>query len=696
MIQNTFDPTKPYCYVRYGRMSTEQQNPRSPEQQYETIDSTLARLRYNWRQIKDFRDDGVSGRYTRKRKGFLKMLEEIRTGILQIDLILVDTLERFGRMDDLSAVRRELQTKCGILILTADTDFADPTSVQGRVYGVVESLRSTEAARIKAHDVCRGKRDTIMQGHWPGGPVPFGYRLHSVLSTRKGREEVDHTVLVPDPRTSWIIQLLFQQAHKSGWGQTRLARFLANHPEIPDEFKPFEPPTIGYWLDNPIYGGTLRWNQYSTDVIHDARVIRKNDAKDVLYAPSFCEPLVKLEVIESIQALRQARREKMTSVKTNGGKQIAPLAPGLTLKYLLTGLVRCGHCNRAMTASSTAAYTTRSGEKRTYTRYVCPGYVGRNCINSKGIPEPWLRQTVVDIIRQRLFPASECTDPCESTWYQPLANEVRKELERLSASRIDHRPALNAELADTGDRIQGWILTLSKRELDSAVRQLIEDEMRLAVARKEEIKTALLQLDGQQDYADGLLNPSAILKRLARLDELLGANNPTAGNLELSLHIDRIACFSDGRVVMRTCKLGALAGTTNLLRSESAVTDDSGTRDGTHQVKPRRRAQLRVDKPLTGGEDLQEAVGFAADPERFAGLDPKWFWEDVFYLPQKESWTHEHADEVWQLRNVDKLPWTQITRLLGKSRPTLRKALRHAEQERAQESSADNNDLNDL
>ena len=80
------------------------------------------------------------------------------------------------------------------------------------------------------------------------------------------------------------------------------------------------------------------------------------------------------------------------------------MTPGLALNYLLSGLVRCGHCNRAMTVSSSPAYTTRSGETKRYAGYVCPGYIARVCPNGTRVPEVWLRAAVVDLISRRLFP----------------------------------------------------------------------------------------------------------------------------------------------------------------------------------------------------------------------------------------------------------------------------------------------------
>ncbi|MFV1965742.1 MAG: recombinase family protein, partial [Pirellulaceae bacterium] len=204
MINTSFDPLKTYRFVRYARMSSDQQNPRSPDQQFQTIDDTLKRCGYTWNHIKDYRDDAKSGRYKRKRPSYLEMLQEIQTGTLQVDLILVDTLERFGRMEDLQSIRRDLRNKCGVLILTADTHFADPTTPQGRAFGAIESIRATEEARVKAHNVRRGKRDAALQGRWPGGKPPFGKRLRSVMSDDRGRKQVDHCVLEDDPESAWI------------------------------------------------------------------------------------------------------------------------------------------------------------------------------------------------------------------------------------------------------------------------------------------------------------------------------------------------------------------------------------------------------------------------------------------------------------------------------------------------------------
>ena len=184
MLKRQFDPSRPHRYVRYGRVSTEMQNPRSPEQQFDTIDMTLRRLGYTWTHAVDYRDDAVSGRLVAKRPGFQKMLSDLRSGSVEADLILVDSFERFGRADEIGAIRQQLQSRDKILVLTADSQFTDPTSIAGRALTMIENIRATEDGRIKAHNVLRGKRDLASRGRWPGGPVPLEFRLRSVLIGR--------------------------------------------------------------------------------------------------------------------------------------------------------------------------------------------------------------------------------------------------------------------------------------------------------------------------------------------------------------------------------------------------------------------------------------------------------------------------------------------------------------------------------
>ena len=677
MLSSSFDLSKPYRYVRYARMSSDQQNPRSPEQQFRTIDDLLQRFKYDWVKVQDYRDDAKSGRYMHKRPQFQQMLEDIRSGRLQVDLILVDTLERFGRMHDVDALRRDLQNKCGVLILTADTNFADPTSPQGRVFGAMEAVRASEDCRVKSHNVRRGKRDAALQGRWPGGPPPFGLQLKTVLSEQRGHRQVPQSVLEHNPDSAWIIRLLFETAHETGWGQVRLARFLNAHADIPERFKPFDPGKVGRWLDHRIYTGELVWDRVTTDVVEDRRICRRNEADRQIHLPDFCPPIVPRELWDAVQALRQVRRQQQaaarTTAKSSDGKQLAAVAPGLTLKHLLTGLVRCGHCGRAMRPCSGGKYVSIGGDERTYLAYMCPGYITRICENSRSVPEAWLREAVVAKIRERLFPPYTAS----AVWLTSLLDEVREELRRLRSQHLDRRPALHQAVMGLQSSIKGWTMTLGQPALPTAVRRAIERQMEDALAQAQEQEVELAMLDSQEAIVEQLVDERVVLDRLGQLHDILATQNPTMGNLELSLHIDRIDSFADGRVVMRTCRLGALTGVPDVLAPAGLSLSGESCEPAANHIRPRRRGRLRVDVPLTEAHGWQAIVDFATDPDRFAGLDKRWFWEDVFMIPRRKSWAEEIAPEVAARRRAG-LTEAKIAEEFDTTIPTIRVALRHA------------------
>ncbi|MBN69887.1 MAG: hypothetical protein CME32_11495 [Gimesia sp.] len=410
MISSQLDFSKPLTYIRYGRMSNPSQNPSSPDQQFATVDLTLKRSGYNhWKHLGDYRDDGISGRLLRKRLGYQRMLFDIKSGAVSPDLILVDDIDRFGRVDDLKEIRRDLCNKYGVLILDAKSNFGDPNTPQGRIYNSVEEIRAVEEGKTKAHRVFRGKRDAILLGRWPGGKPPFGYQLETRQENANGHSH-SYSIIVPEPQTANTIKLLFQKADETGWGQDRLAKFLNNHEDVPDHQKPFHGSTVGSWLDHEIYIGKMVWPKTSTDIISDCHVIEKVPTEEQLCIDGYCDPIVDRDVFERIGKIRKIRGDLRRAVQTKdlpqSEKQIKAPAPGMTLRYLLTGLVRCGHCNRSMVPSRGGSYVTKNNETREYTAYACPGYKSGICSNNKTIPEKWLRQMVIDAIKSRLFTSS--------------------------------------------------------------------------------------------------------------------------------------------------------------------------------------------------------------------------------------------------------------------------------------------------
>ena len=326
MLQRFFDPWLTYRVVVYLRMSSDKQNPRSPDQQLAEIRRRLKALGYNWRIVKVYRDDAITGRLLRKRDAYQEMMRDIKSRAVVADLVLVDSIERFGRIEELPTIRNQLFERHGVLILTSDSNFADPNTPQGKALGAFEAMRACEDGRIKAHNVLRGKRDAALLKHWPGGPAPFGLRVRSVLKLVNGREIVDHSVLEPDPPTRGIIEVVFELADTTAFGSTRLARLLDANPDISDEYKPFQPSSIDYWLDHEIYYGELVFPKMATGIADDSRIVEPNAEEDILRVPDFCEGLVPRDRWDRVHAGRQARRQRLAKARSqsaeNDGKLV--------------------------------------------------------------------------------------------------------------------------------------------------------------------------------------------------------------------------------------------------------------------------------------------------------------------------------------------------------------------------------------
>ncbi len=257
-------------------------------------------------------------------------------------------------------------------------------------------------------------------------------------------------------------------------------------------------------------------------------------------------------------------------------------------------------------------------------------------------------------------------------WLPELLAQVRSAFCELEQRQPDQREALQAELQNLERSRQGWSQSMGDPDLPRSLWLDISRRWEEADQRYTEIQTLLDDLMGRFQSFESSITPELVLEHLQRLPEILASQDPTRGNLELGLHIDQIRCHTDGRVVMRTCKLGLLPETIDLFsRSDCPSIEDTSSQG------LRRRARLRTEGDKEGSVDLRALADFVADPNRFAGLDEAWFWTDEFQKPEPTSWATEHAEAVFQRRQQARLSYRKLADEFGVTPPTARAALRH-------------------
>jgi hypothetical protein len=257
-------------------------------------------------------------------------------------------------------------------------------------------------------------------------------------------------------------------------------------------------------------------------------------------------------------------------------------------------------------------------------------------------------------------------------WYQELSEQVQAALERTACQDVAAKPSLQAELQRIRDQQAGWRQTLGNKDLNPRIRAAIEGDWESSINREAEIETQLAEQAGRDQLVCDVLDPVAIAKRLDRLSDVLTASSPTLGNIELSMHIDRIDCFHDGHVVMRTCKLGLLGDIGELVADDAMLPVPLPVTG----VQPRRRSRRRTQILCENDDELRSIAFAAADPGRFAGLPEQWFWADTFEIPGRNmSWAAANAEAVFKRRQESKLSFGQLAKEFLRTKPTVRAAV---------------------
>ena len=122
MNQRDLNPNKRYRYARYARTSNSNQGPRSLDRQLAAIDEMIAREGRTWKCVATYCDVGQSGRDLKNDSGFQQLIRDIGAGLIIVDLIVVDTSDRFGRAAELEGLRRLLTSGQVVMIVIADRD----------------------------------------------------------------------------------------------------------------------------------------------------------------------------------------------------------------------------------------------------------------------------------------------------------------------------------------------------------------------------------------------------------------------------------------------------------------------------------------------------------------------------------------------------------------------------------------------
>ncbi|WP_050904927.1 recombinase family protein [Vibrio campbellii] len=168
-------------------------------------------------------DEAVSA-FKGKRLNFELMLDELDSGLIQADAVIVYSLSRFSRnlVTQLNATKT--LEKLGMSLLSASESLPnspDDKYLVVTMLGLINEHQSRQNSRVVSDRL----RDTARKGFYTGGPIPFGYNAITVSGdTSKKRKK-----LVVNHQESPVVKLIFELAEKGTNGKGFGVKNIAVH-----------------------------------------------------------------------------------------------------------------------------------------------------------------------------------------------------------------------------------------------------------------------------------------------------------------------------------------------------------------------------------------------------------------------------------------------------------------------------------
>jgi site-specific DNA recombinase len=301
----------------YVRRSTDEEHQPYSIQAQDTRLASYIGSQPGWRQAARFADD-ASGASTH-RPGLQRALATARAGM--IDVLLVYRADRLTRsLRDLVTLLDDLD-HAGVVFRSATEPFDTATAMGRMLVHMLGMFAQFERDTI-IDRVIAGMERKAAAGKWKGGRRPFGYHVDKTTST-----------LVVDPAEADVVRLIFDAYIRERLGGKAIAHLLNERGHRTTTGGPWSAHQVLRVLASRIYLGELIFRGITAPSCHPAII---GDA-------TFAEA----------QRILAARVEDHSKRAANGSD------------YLLTGLMRCPSCGKAMIG------TRAHGRSRVYRYYTC-------------------------------------------------------------------------------------------------------------------------------------------------------------------------------------------------------------------------------------------------------------------------------------------------------------------------------------
>ncbi len=314
------------CYI-YTRVSTSMQvDGYSLDAQKEKL---IKYAEYqNWTIVREYSDEGKSGKSINGRPEFVQMLEDIENNIDGVSFVLVFKLSRFGRnaADVLSSLQK--MQDYGVNLICVE-DGIDSSKDSGKLMiSILSAVAEIERENILVQTM-EGRKQKAREGKWNGGFAPYGYKLVNG-NLEIAEDEVE------------AVKIIFDKYVNTQLGVSGIAKYLNNagfkkNLRGNNKYEFFTPHLIKIILDNPVYCGKIAFGRRCMTRVpgtRDQYRIEKKD--DYILADGVHEAIVSEEIWDEAHRKRQKSSIKHEKIYS------------LEHEHILSGILRCPICGAPM------------------------------------------------------------------------------------------------------------------------------------------------------------------------------------------------------------------------------------------------------------------------------------------------------------------------------------------------------------
>lgn len=326
----------PLRVVYYARVSTEkdeQMNSLSNQVSYyeEYINSNI-----NWKFIRGYVDEGISGTAVTKRDDFLKMIKDARCGLF--DLVITKEISRFSRntLDSIKYSQEMLSYGVGIFFQNDNINTLMPDSELRLT--IMSSIAQDEVRKLSER-VKFGFKRSIQDGKVLGNNNIYGYKKQN------GK-------LVIDEDEAYIVRTIFE-LYTAGYGIRAVCNELSKRGIFNRDGHEFAFTTVKRIISNPKYKGFYCGNKTQKIAYNLPDIKHFNQSEWVMYEDFDNVPPIVSKAIWEYANLQLNKRSK----------EIQERNTSYTNKYVYSGKI---FCSEHKCAYHHATYKYNSGNREVW------------------------------------------------------------------------------------------------------------------------------------------------------------------------------------------------------------------------------------------------------------------------------------------------------------------------------------------